>query len=97
MGLQGQIPTGVATGVSGSLFAAQVVTTIAAAGTYVPAAGNYYAYALGADLVMEVQDSGGIWRAVTAAGVSPNNFETDGTNIRFRSPAGGAISLIKIG
>ena len=99
MGMQGQIPTGVATGVPGALFAKEVLTNIPTLQTFVPAAGNYYAFSIDAGIVTEVQDSTGAWRTVAAAGVNPGNFETDGTNLRFRqSGAGtGAISLIKLG
>ncbi len=94
----GQIPTGIATGVAGSLFSAQVVNSIAAAGTFVPAAGQYYAYAMGADVRFQIQDLTG-WVNVLAAGISPGEFETDGTNIRFINNGVSAetVTTVKIG
>ncbi len=93
------IPTGVATGVSGSIFAKEVVTVIAAAGTFVPAAGLYYAYAEGADVVAQVQDSGGAWNTITGAAVPSGLVISDGVNLRFFNSGVGSenVTLIKVG
>lgn len=92
------IPTGVATGVSGSIFGAQVTTAIAAAGTFVPAVGNYYAYGLGADVRFQIQDAVGAWNNVYLAGAG-GFVCSDGTNVRFLNSGVGSenVTLIKIG
>jgi len=99
MGLQGQNPTGVATGVNGSLCSKEITTVIGAGLAFIPAAGQYYAYGLGVDVRFQVQDSGGGWNNLAAAGVGLGNFETDGTNVRVINNGGGSenITLIKVG
>jgi len=92
------IPTGVATGLSGSIMAKEVTTTIGAGLTFIPAAGVYYAYGVGADVKYQIQDSGGTWRDVSAVTVG-GLIVSDGTNTRYINGGGGneTVSLIKIG
>lgn len=94
------VPTGVATGVSGSIFAAEVVTAISDSnGTFVPAPGLYYAYAVGADVNLQVQDSTGSWQDVLAA-AKGGLICSDGVNVRFINTGSGGdenVTLIKIG
>ena len=91
------VPTGIATGTSGSIMGNQVTTAIAAGGNYVPAAGVYYAYAVGANTQLQIQDTNG-WQNVFAVAVG-GMFCADGTNIRFLNGGGGSqnVTLIKVG
>jgi hypothetical protein len=93
------IPTGVQTGLSGSITAAPQVVTIGAGGNYVVPAGSYTAYAVGANTQLQVQDATPAWQAVSAVSVGIPFFCSDGTNYRFQNAGGGSqtVTLIKIG
>ena len=92
------VPTGIATGVSGSIFSKALTTVIVpgAGGAFIPAAGLFYAYGLGAGIIFEVQDDSGVWNAPAAAGVSPGMFCSDAVNVRFRGTAGGNQNVVTI-
>ena len=74
------VPTGIATGISGTLMGTEVVTTIAAAGRYIVPAGVYYLYAVGANCQLQVLNSAGVWQNVFAAGVG-GLIASEGTNV----------------
>lgn len=94
------VPTGIATGLSGSIFSKATTTVIVpgAAGAFIPTAGLYYAYGLGAGVQMEILDDSGVWNLVGLAGQG-QMFCSDGTNLRFRNTGGGNqnVLTIKIG
>lgn len=92
------LPTGVATGVSGSIMGAQTVVSILTGGHYVVPIGTYYAYALGAAVKLQVQDSGSVWRDVSAVTIG-GMLISDGTNVRFVNGGVGTqtVTLVKIG
>lgn len=92
------VPTGVQTGLSGSICAAQVITSILAAGNSVIAPGLYLFYAVGANITLQVQDSAGAWNNVTAIGVG-GMVCSDGTNMRFNNAGAGTqtVTSVKIG
>ena len=92
------VPTGIATGVSGSIMGTQVTTAIGAGLAFVPDAGVYYAYGLGADVRMQIRDSGGAWNNVLATAVG-GMFCSDASNVRFinNGVASENITLIKVG
>jgi len=88
MGFSDKIPTGIATGVSGTLMGSPVVTAIAAQTRYIPTAGDYFFYAVGANVQVQIFD-GAAWQNVTAVGVG--GFESfDGANVGFFNGAAGA-------
>lgn len=95
------VPTGIATGLSGSIFGKGVVNVITpgAGGAFIPAAGLYYAYGQGAGIIFEVLDDLGNWNAPNAVGVSPCMFVSDAVDVRFRNTTGGNqnVTLIKVG
>ncbi len=92
------VPTGIATGLSGSIFGKALTTVIVpgAGGAFIPAAGLFYAYGLGANVVFEVLDDSGVWNAPAAAGVSPGLFCSDGVDVRFRNAGGGNQNVVTI-
>jgi hypothetical protein len=95
------IPTGVATGVSGSIMHTEVTTSIPSVGPtgfFIPDAGIYYAYGVGADVNLQIQDSAGVWQDVWAAAVG-GIFTSDAVNVRFVNLGGYAedVTLIKVG
>ena len=98
MGFDNRVPTGIATGVSGTLMGSEVITSIAAAARFIPAAGDYYMYAVGADVRVQVQDSTGTWQNVTAVAVG-GFISCDGTNVGLRNSGAGAenVTLQKCG
>lgn len=91
------VPTGIANGLSGSVFSKATTTVVVpgAGGAFLPAAGLYYAYGLGAGIVMEVLDDSGAWNLVGLAGQG-QMFCSDGVNLRFRNTAGGNQNVVTI-
>lgn len=95
------IPTGIATGVVGSLFATEVTQAVAAQTRFVLPAGTYYVYTVGTDIRLQVQASGGVWNNITAIGVIPGGvLVSDGVNIAMwnaHATASENITYIKVG
>lgn len=91
------IPTGTPTG-PGSLLTKEVTTAIAAAARFLPSVGLYYAYALGADVRLQVLDSTGAWNNVLLAGAGGMCF-FDGVSVGFINNGGANenVTLIKVG
>ncbi len=92
------VPTGIQTGVAGSMMGTEVVTTIAAATRVILAAGLYFYYAVGVNITLQVLDSTGAWQNVTAAGVG-GVAPSDGTDVAFFNAGGGnqTVKTQKIG
>ena len=85
----GFIPTGIATGIAGSILAKEVVQAIAAGARFVLPAGDFYVYAVGADVRLQILDSTGVWNNLTAAGVGPGGLVTaDGVGLGFVNNGG---------
>jgi len=87
MGFGDKVPLGIATGLSGTLMGTEVVTAIAAGAAFVPACGDYYVRAVGANITVQVLDSSGAWNNVTAVGVG-GYFSFDGACVRLFNAAG---------
>lgn len=81
-----KVPTGVATGVAGTLMGTEVLNTVLANGVLLVPVGDYYVYAVGANITVQIQDSLGVWNNVTAAGVG-GLVSSDGANVRFSNAA----------
>ena len=88
MGFGDKIPLGIQTGQSGSLLGNEVVTVLAAGAAFVPTCGDYFFRNMGANVVLQVLDSGGVWQNVGSAGEG-GYASFDGTNVRLFN-AGGA-------
>src|SRR5258706_357556 len=88
------VPTGISTGVSGSLLGSPVANSVPANGVLVLAAGSYSLYALGAvgvplgdhycydiggDIVVQILTSQGDWKTVSVGSL----VSSDGANVRF--------------
>src|SRR2546428_13240340 len=90
----GFIPTGIATGIAGSILAKEVVQAIAAGARFVLPAGDFYVYAVGADVRLQILDSTGVWNNLTAAGVGPGALVTaDGVGLALFNAGGRAGNL----
>src|SRR5258705_12987414 len=92
------VPTGISTGVSGSLLGSPVANSVPANGVLVLAAGVYSLYAMGANTRYEVFD-GSVWQILVAVGgISPLIY-SDGINYRFANVTGvvQTATTIKIG
>ena len=98
MGLGDAIPTGIATGVSGTLLGSPVVNTITTGATATLAAGVYVIITVGADIRSQVFD-GAAWQNVDAAGAPFAVYYSDGVNMRFINNAATSQSFtsLKIG
>ena len=98
MGLD-TIPTGIATGVAGSLLGARVVNNVPANGTLVLLPGIYVLVAMGLNVSYQVQDDAGGWNNVVAINTAAPLIYSDGTNFRFNNAAGAiqTATTIKIG
>jgi hypothetical protein len=108
MGLD-TVPTGIITGVAGSLMSGPLVITVPAGGNVVlgPAlatptlplgAGLYCITAMGANVTYQVFD-GNAWQNIVAAGVAAPFIYSDGISFRFANAAGAPqnVTLQKIG
>jgi hypothetical protein len=99
------VPTGILTGVAGSVFAAPQVVTLAHGAVSVIAAGVYWLYATDADMDLEVVTSATTptWTKIKDGDAAPLGvlIMSDGTNVRLHnshaSTDGEVASLIKIG
>lgn len=92
MGLGDAIPTGIATGTSGSLLGAAVVNSIGIGATFTLAAGVYVIYVVGAAVRPQVFD-GTAWQNVEAAALPQSVYYSDGINFRFINNGAGAQSF----
>lgn len=82
-----KVPTGVGTPFAGSLVGPKVVNAVPALGALVLSAGDYYLHTVGANITLQVQDEGGVWNNITAAGVGAT-VTADGVNVRLANAAG---------
>lgn len=87
MGFGDKVPTGIATGVSGTLMGTESVQALAAGAGYTPAAGDYFVRAVGANIQVQILDSGGAWQAAAVAGVG-GYFSFDGVSVRLFNTGG---------
>lgn len=94
--MPGNVPTGISTG-TGSLFSKEIAKTLAAATRFVLPAGSYYIYALGADMRLQVADSGGGWNNLSAAGGPFSGVQvSDGASLAVYNGGAGAEAFTYI-
>jgi hypothetical protein len=96
--MNNKLPTGIATGSTGSMVANSVTEDIAAAGSFVVPVGDYVFYAVGATTRLQVRDENGGWQNVWAVAIG-GFVHSDGTNFRFQNAGGGqeSVTYHKIG